>query len=161
MYAIAHRCSHASAGAHPISFCCQGLSYGSWWQRASRLTASPGTRASVFACLCAHEHLLRICVPPMQGVRVLNISSSPSPIKRRNGTSLIASTKDTWVRRPLSCTLISVTALFAASPFNCLSLTRAHGHSGRLRYCASSSLPLKWNDLISQLSILKDIYKTH
>lgn len=155
-------------------FYCQGLSNVNWWQPTSRLTNSQ-RNIPVIECVCIHAcaracvtyPCVCICFLPFAVVfksvikpLLQKVLLSP-PSNRENGTSLITRTKDTWVCQPLSHTLIFVTARFAVHLFNCLSLTRTHRHSGGLSNSASSSLPLKWNDLISQLSILKDIYKTH
>lgn len=154
------------------SFNCQGLSHVNWRRLASRLTINPGT---AHLCIgCYHGPPVCVCVFPPPPTSVMRPHSSTallsSPSNGGNGPTLIATRKDTqaWSTSSRSFFLfpfpsaVSVIPYSAAHLFNCcLSLTRTQRHSGGLSYSASATLALKWNDLISQLSIVKDIYKRY
>lgn len=147
-------------------FNCRSLPYVNWRQLTSRLTISPGNipviaRVSVNAQgHVLHQHVYvssPIChqTPSYKGVAVIFI-------KKREWNiiwSLAQKTLEHMNPSPRASSLRRLTLLCLL--FNCLSLTRTQRRSGGHSYSAGSLLPLKWNDLISQLSILKDIYKTH
>lgn len=112
-------------------------------------------------CVCVSSPYICHETPPIHGAAVI-------PIKRRKRTDFDRHHKRHSSRIDLLSFLfffsfpsaVSVNPHSAARLFNCcLSLTRVQRHSGGLSYSAGATLALKWNDLISQLSIVKDIYK--
>lgn len=148
-------------------FYCQGPPNVNWRHLTSRLTISTRIIAVIaHACLYVQGHVTLACVCLMtySGYVIKPFPQSPLlsfPSIRGNEITLIADTKDPWAHPPLFCIQIFMIPHFAVRLRNHLSLPRTQRQSGGLIFNASSLLLLKWNDLISQLSILKDIYKTH
>lgn len=151
------------------SFNCQGLSHVNWRRLASRLTITPRKAHLCIGCYAGPPVCVCVCFLP------LHLSSDPTHPRRCCYPHQTAETDRLWSppqktlepdRPPLVPfffsfpSAVSVNPHSAARLFNCcLSLTRAQRHSGGLSYSAGATLALKWNDLISQLSIVKDIYK--
>lgn len=93
IYDNAHRCSHASAGAHPILFLQPRFIL---WKlvtahfKVNQFSWNMPVRGCVFVCLCvcAHNSIYYVfmrmyIILPLCGVSVLNVPSSPPPIRMR------------------------------------------------------------------------------